>query len=137
MPKRILVVEDEHNVLAVIRRRLQAAGYEVIDARDGVEALDVARKQKLDLIVLDLMLPRLDGNAVCRELRHDPARAQVPIIMLTARTQKKEVLQGMVDGANIYMTKPFKNTQLLANIRDLLTAVDRDAAIQAELQPRT
>jgi DNA-binding response OmpR family regulator len=136
LAKRILVVEDEPRVQAVIKKRLESAGYDVLTASDGLEGLETARAKKPDLIVLDLILPKLDGLVVCRDLRHDPSCQHIPILMLTARAQDSDVQRGMMDGADIYMTKPFKYTRLLSNVSDLLLKADRDKAIQSELKPR-
>ncbi len=106
MTKRILAVDDEPRILAVIQQRLESAGYEVITARDGLEALTRARSEKPDLIVLDLILPKLNGYEVCNMLKRDRQYRDIPILMLTARTQTKDVEEGIRVGADGYMTKP-------------------------------
>jgi len=133
MPKRILVIEDERNVRAVIQKRLEASGYQVFTAADGLDGLELARMKKPDLIVLDLMLPKLDGNSVCRELRNDPDCSKIPILMLTGRTREKEIRQGIMEGANLYMTKPFRHEQLLESISELLLNAEREAAIRSAM----
>jgi DNA-binding response OmpR family regulator len=131
MSKRILVVDDERNIRAVLQRRLEASGYQVITSPDGLDGLELARLKKPDLIILDLMLPKLDGNSVCRELRNDPACSKIPIIMLTGRTQERDIQQGIMEGANLYITKPFQHEQLLESIADLLLAAEREAALRS------
>jgi DNA-binding response OmpR family regulator len=129
MPKRILVVEDEPRVMKVLEKRLELAGYEVITAMDGVAGLELAKTGKPDLVVLDLMLPGMDGREVCWAIRHDPERSQLPILMLTVLAQDTDIYRGMVVGANAYLTKPFDSDVLLQRIADLLTQSEVEAAI--------
>ena len=128
MAKRILVVDDEARVLAVLQKRIESAGYEVITAMDGNEALLKARAENPDLIVLDLILPKLNGYQVCSILKRDSYYKQIPILMLTARSQEKDVDEGMRVGADAYMTKPFKNDILLGQIEQLLSKVEAKRA---------
>jgi two-component system, OmpR family, response regulator len=114
---KILVVEDDRNLLETIKYNVLKEGYEALVAVDGAEALDVARQQKPDLIILDIMLPKIDGFEVCRILRKEMT---VPIIMLTARTDETDRITGLDTGADDYMTKPFSIRELLARIRALL-----------------
>jgi len=130
MAKKILVVDDEIRVLTVIQKRLESSGYEVITAMDGNEALLKARGENPDLIILDLILPKLNGYQVCSILKRDSFYKQIPILMLTARTQEKDVDEGMRVGADAYMTKPFKNEILLGQIEQLLSKVDEKKAKQ-------
>lgn len=121
MPKkRILVVDDEFELVKAIQIRLEQADYDVIVAYDGQEALEKARKEKPDLIVLDLMLPKIDGYKVCRMLKFDDKYKQIPIIMLTARGQESDQKTGYETGADAYMTKPFQHEVVLAKIKELL-----------------
>jgi DNA-binding response OmpR family regulator len=117
---RILVVEDDLTLLETLEYNLSREGYEVITAADGLMALDVAREEKPDLIVLDLMLPRLDGFEVCRILRRE---SSVPILMLTARTDEVDRVVGLEVGADDYLTKPFSMRELLARVKALLRRV--------------
>jgi DNA-binding response OmpR family regulator len=138
--KRILVVEDEPRILKVLEKRLSLAGYEVITAMDGIAGLELAKTGKPDLVVLDLMLPGMDGREVCWAIRHDPERSQLPILMLTVLAQDTDIYRGMVVGANAYLTKPFDSEVLLARIADLLTQSEVEDAIhkyQRVLQPPT
>lgn len=128
MAKRILVVDDEARIVTVIQKRLESAGYEVITAMDGTEALTKARSANPDLIVLDLILPKINGYQVCSILKRDSYYKQIPILMLTARSQERDVDEGMRVGADAYMTKPFKNEILLGQIEQLLGKVDERKA---------
>ena len=115
---RILVVEDEPFIALGLKSDLALEGYEVEVARDGESAVERARKEPFDLILLDVMLPRKDGFAVCRELRHHGVRT--PIIMLTAKTQEAEKVLGLELGADDYVTKPFSPIELRARIKAVL-----------------
>ncbi len=118
--KRILVVDDERAFVVLISKMLTTAGYEVIIANDGQEGLDKAKSQKPDLIVLDLMLPRLNGYKVCGFLKNDTSYAKIPIIMLTSKTEAKDIELGREIGADAYVTKPYKRNTLLSKIEELL-----------------
>jgi DNA-binding response OmpR family regulator len=118
--KRILVVEDEPAIRAMLRKRLEANGYELMDAEDGEEGLTLARREKPDLILLDLMLPKRDGYSVCRLLKFDQRYRHIPVVMLTARAQDKDRRLGQQTGADAYVTKPFDATELLAVVTGLL-----------------
>jgi DNA-binding response OmpR family regulator len=115
--KKILVVDDEPTLVATLRYNLEREGYEVIDAADGESALSAARTGRPDLILLDLMLPGMDGLEVCRILRRDMA---VPILMLTAKAEEVDKVVGLELGADDYVTKPFSMRELLARVRALL-----------------
>jgi DNA-binding response OmpR family regulator len=124
-PRRILVAEDDPKIAASVRLYLEHAGFEVTIAYDGRQALADARAAPPDLVILDLMLPRVDGLSVCRALR---ANSDVPVIMLTAMTTEEDTLRGLDVGADDYMTKPFSPRELVARVR----AVLRRAAAQVE-----
>lgn len=115
--KSILVVEDEENLLETLRYRLTREGYQVVTARDGERAIEAARSSPPDLILLDIMLPKLDGLEVCRILRKEMS---VPILMLTAKVEEVDKVVGLEMGADDYVTKPFSMRELLARIRALL-----------------
>ena len=117
MTHRILVVDDDANTSRLVKLYLQKDGYTVMVASDGREALEVARDKRPDLIVLDLMLPHVDGLEVCRRLRQE---SDVPIIMLTARTTDADKLTGLDIGADDYVTKPFSPGELAARVRAVL-----------------
>ena len=118
--KKILVVDDEVDLLRAVQIRLAAAGYEVLTATDGQEGLEKARREKPDLIILDLMLPTMDGYRVCAFLKKDVRFSHVPIIMFTARAQQEDVDLGREMGAEAYITKPFDHQALVAKVKELL-----------------
>ena len=117
-PAKILVVEDEPNMVAGLRDNFEFEGYEVITARDGIEGLERALAESPDLVVLDVMMPRMSGLEVCRQLR--AKRPSIPIIMLTARGQEVDKVVGLELGADDYVTKPFSIRELLARVRAIL-----------------
>jgi len=127
-PPRILVVEDVPLGLAVLRMHLEAEGFEVITARDGVEALDQAREGHPDLVLLDLMLPRLSGERVCQELRADPRTQGLPIVVVSARVQEAERLRAFAAGADAFITKPYDRERLVSEVRARLASGRRTAA---------
>jgi len=127
-PPRILVVEDVPLVRAVLAMRLESEGFAVITARDGVEALDQARDGQPDLVLLDLMLPRLTGERVCQELRADPRTRALPIVVLSARVGEAERLRALAAGADAFVAKPYNVERLLAEIRARLAHARRAAA---------
>lgn len=114
---RILIVDDEPRYLHLLEANLRTEGYEVVTARDGVEALEVFAVQAVDLILLDILLPRLDGFSVCQRIRQF---SSVPIIMLTARGEEQERVRGLDLGADDYLVKPFSVMELLARVRAVL-----------------
>lgn len=118
--KKILVVDDEPDVASLLTLMLKSQGYNVISAGDGQEALEKARGENPDLILLDIMLPRLDGYKVARMLKFDENFSHIPIIMLTAKIQERDRQTGLEMGANDYVTKPFDTAALLGKIKDLL-----------------
>ena len=127
-PPRILVVEDVPLVRAVLAMRLESEGFSVITARDGVEALDQARDGAPDLVLLDLMLPRLPGERVCQELRADPRTRALPIVVLSARVGDAERLRALASGADAFIAKPYDVERLLVEIRARLATARRAAA---------
>ena len=118
--KRILVVDDEKDLLEAVKFRLEASGYEVIPAYDGQEGLDKARREKPDLIVLNLMLPKMDGYKICRILKFDEKYKGIPIIMFTARAQEVDRKMAKEVGADAYIIKPFESQALLEKVKELL-----------------
>ena len=105
-PARILVVDDNQANVEILRARLQANGYDVITAEDGEEALTATREQLPDLILLDIMMPKVDGIEVCRQLRADESLPYIPIIMVTAKSDSKDVVAALDAGGDEYLTKP-------------------------------
>jgi DNA-binding response OmpR family regulator len=117
-PAKILIVEDEPAMVAGLRDNFEFEGYEVITARDGIEGLQRAVEESPDLVVLDVMMPRMSGLEVCKQLR--AKRASIPIIMLTARGQEVDKVVGLELGADDYVTKPFSIRELLARVKSVL-----------------
>lgn len=117
---KILVVEDDANLLTTLKYNLQKEGYDVITSVDGAEAVETARKEKPDLIILDVMLPKMNGFEVCRILRNEMI---VPILMLTAKTEETDKIVGLELGADDYVTKPFSIRELLMRVRAILRRV--------------
>ena len=120
MKPKILVVDDEPDVLHLMEYNLNGANYDVVTAGDGLEALKKARGQMPNLIILDLMLPELDGLEVCKLLRRDPSTASIPIIMLTAKGGEMDRVLGLELGADDYVTKPFSPRELVLRVKRLL-----------------
>ena len=118
--KRVLIAEDEPNIVVSLEFLLEGAGHEVSIARDGQQAIDMIRRSSPHLVVLDLMLPRVDGFNVCRFVREDPTLRDIKILMLTARGRETEMTRGLEAGANAYMTKPFATRELLKTVSELL-----------------
>jgi len=130
MKTNILVVDDEPDLLELIDTNLTAAGFNVVSAASGREALRLARELRPQLILLDVMLPELDGLEVCKLLRHDPATRSIPIVMLTARAAEIDRVLGLELGADDYITKPFSVRELVLRVKKLLNrqpARDADA----------
>lgn len=119
MSKKLLVVDDEKDMVFAVKLQLEANGYDVLTAHDGQAALEIARREKPDLIILDLMLPKIDGYKVCRMLKFDEKYKHIPIIMFTARVQKTDEKLGYEVGADAYLTKPFELSVLLSKIKEL------------------
>ena len=135
MPNTVLVVEDEENLLAALTYNLEREGYTVLTAGDGQAALALARRHSPDLIILDVMLPELDGLEVCRILRRE---SEVPILMLTAKGEEADRIRGLDSGADDYIAKPFSVAGLLARVRAVLRrahdAADGDVITHGELE---
>lgn len=117
---RLLIVDDEKDLVETLTFRLEANGYEVIKAYDGKEGLEKAQQEKPDIILLDLMLPKLDGYKICRMLKSDDKYKDIPIILFTARAQDADKKIGKDAGANAYITKPFESKGLIDTIKQLL-----------------
>jgi len=118
--KKILLVDDETDFVDVVRTRLEAHQYKVIPAYDGEEALEKIKEEKPDLIILDIVLPKLNGFDVCRKLKIDDNYKDIPIIMLTAKFQKSDIEFGKAMGADAYIVKPFEPEVLVEKMRELL-----------------
>ena len=117
---RILLVDDEPSIVKMVGKRLEVEGFEVVVAMDGQDGLDKARSVNPDLIVLDLMLPKLNGYEVCTMLKQDARYQKIPVVLFTAKAQEKDEKMGLECGANAYVRKPFRAQELLERIRGLI-----------------
>ena len=134
-PEKILVVEDEEDILELIRYNLHKASYRVVEAETGEDALEQVRAERPDLVLLDLMLPGIDGLEVCKSLKNNPRTRHLPIVMLTARGEESDIVIGLELGADDYITKPFSPKVLIARVKAVLrrrraTQVDENGIIQ-------
>jgi len=118
--KEILIVEDQEELRQLECLLLGSRGYLVEGVADGNAALDYLKSRKPDLVLLDVMLPGIDGFEVCRQIRSSDETSHIPVIMITARNSREDMVKGEQAGANMYMTKPFKSEKVIANIRTLL-----------------
>ena len=120
MSKRVLIVDDEPNIVISLEFLMKREGFEVSVARDGSEALERIRGERPDLVVLDVMMPKLNGFEVCQAVRAAPALAQTRIVMLTAKGREAEMNKGLALGADAYIAKPFSTRDLVARVKSLL-----------------
>ena len=119
---RILLVDDEPSIVKMVGKRLEIEGFDVLIAMDGQDGLSKAQTERPDLIVLDLMLPKLNGYEVCTMLKQDARYQKIPVVLFTAKAQEKDEKLGMECGANAYVRKPFRAQELLEKIRSLIAA---------------
>ncbi len=119
--KKILIADDRSEVVELVRVSLEGEDYQIIDASDGKEALEKIRKEKPDLVLLDVVMPKMDGFEVLSKLKKDPQTREIPVIMLTAQGQKLDQEKGRRLGARDYITKPFSPSHLLNKIKEILT----------------
>jgi DNA-binding response OmpR family regulator len=124
MPKEILIVDDEPSIVVPVEFLMEQQGYSVLVAENGEDALDAIYKYKPDLILLDIMLPRIDGYEVCEIVRLNPEYRDIKIIFLTAKGREVEIAKGLALGADAYIIKPFSNTELVAKVKELLNQTD-------------
>ena len=117
MPKKILAVDDEKHIVRLVQINLQKEGYEVVTATNGREAVEAVAQHKPDLIVMDVMMPELDGFGALQLLKENPETAGIPVIMLTAKAQDADVFKGWQSGADLYLTKPFNPSELLTFVK--------------------
>lgn len=134
---KVLVVDDEPSLVSTIGYNLRREGHEVVTAADGARAVEVARREQPDLVVLDLMLPKMDGLEVCRQIRQSPIThlRNVPILMLTAKADEVDKVVGLEVGADDYVTKPFSMRELLARVKAMLRRTSMDADEPAVAAP--
>ena len=127
MAKEILIVDDEPNVVVPIQFLMEQQGYRVMIAERGEDALDLIYQYKPDLVILDIMLPGIDGYEVCEIVRLNPNYRNVKIIFLTAKGREEEIAKGLALGADAYITKPFSNAALVAKVKELLEKTYEEA----------
>jgi two-component system alkaline phosphatase synthesis response regulator PhoP len=123
MKETILIIEDEKDIVKMLEYNLKKEGFKTLSSRDGEDALELATRQHPDLVILDLMLPGMDGLEVCKNLKGDTKTASLPVIMLTAKSQESDKIVGLELGADDYMTKPFSPRELIARIKAVLRRV--------------
>ncbi|MFH1020908.1 MAG: response regulator, partial [Pseudomonadota bacterium] len=119
--EKILIVDDTADTVELLRKRFRAEGYDTMEAFDGEEALAKIAENRPDLVILDVMMPKLDGFGVCKRLREDPATRHLPVLMLTAKSETPDKVRGLDIGADDYITKPFDYKELAARVRSLLS----------------
>ena len=130
MPKEILIVDDEPGIVVPVQFLMEQQGYNVMTANRGEDALDLIYRYKPDLVLLDIMLPGIDGYEVCEIVRLNPNFRKVKIIFLTVKGREEEIAKGLALGADAYITKPFSNTELVAKIKELLEKPNEEAGEQ-------
>ena len=127
MAKKILAVDDEKHIVRLVQVNLERAGYEVVTANDGKEALEKVASENPDLLVLDVMMPYMDGFEVLQNLRRNPGTRDIPVIMLTAKAQDADVFKGWQSGVDCYLTKPFNPMELLSFVKRIFDSLDGGA----------
>lgn len=128
MPKKILAVDDEKHIVRLVQVNLERQGYEVITANDGKEALEKVASEHPDLLVLDVMMPYMDGFEVLQTLRRNPETAEIPVIMLTAKAQDADVFRGWQSGVDLYLTKPFNPMELISFVKRIFNSMDQETS---------
>lgn len=123
MPKKILAVDDEKHIVRLVQVNLERAGYTVVTAFDGKEALQKVAEENPDLVVLDVMMPYMDGFEVLQNLRRNPSTRDIPVIMLTAKAQDADVFKGWQSGVDCYLTKPFNPMELLSFVKRIFDSM--------------
>ena len=126
MAKEILIVDDEPSIVIPIQFLMEQQGYSVIVAENGEDALDIIHKYKPDLVLLDIMLPGIDGYEVCEIVRLNPKYRHIKIIFLTAKGREVEIAKGMALGADAYITKPFSNAEVVEKVKELLADINEE-----------
>jgi two-component system alkaline phosphatase synthesis response regulator PhoP len=130
MKEKILVVEDEKDIVKMLDYNLKKEGFRTVSVRDGEDALDIVSKEHPDLVILDLMLPGMDGLEVCKTLKKNTKTTSIPIIMLTAKSQESDKIVGLELGADDYVTKPFSPRELIARIKAVLRRIKEKDKLQ-------
>jgi DNA-binding response OmpR family regulator len=122
MAPKILVVDDEPDVLLIVKTGMQAEGYDVVTASNGVDALAMVKEEKPDVVILDVMMPLMDGFEVLAKLKEDDATAAVPVIMLTGLSERSKIQKALISGIHFYVVKPFEFEELIQKVRTVLNA---------------
>ncbi|HLK59395.1 MAG TPA: response regulator [Chthonomonadaceae bacterium] len=126
MAKKILAVDDERSIVRLIQVNLERHGFQVVTAFDGKQGLEKVASEKPDMVVLDVMMPYMDGFEVLHELRKDPATRELPVIMLTAKANDHDIFQGYKSGADCYLTKPFNPLELINFVKRIFQAQEEE-----------
>ncbi len=134
MVKRILIIEDDRDIVELVRYNLTSEGFEVNAAGDGILGLAQLRKVPPDLLLLDLMLPKMTGLEICKEIRRDPALNRLPILMVTARGEEADRVVGLEMGADDYVTKPFSPRELVARVKALLRRTEPASEVERPIE---
>ncbi len=132
MARKILVVDDERHIVRLVEVNLTRAGYDIVVAYDGIEALEVVKKEKPDMIVLDVMMPRMDGFEVLKKLQADESTQNIPVIMLTAKAQDADIFKGWSSGVSSYLTKPFNPRELLTFVERIFQSIEEHGGTEEE-----
>ena len=135
MPKKILAVDDERHIVRLVQVNMERAGYQVVTAFDGREAMEKIEADKPDLVILDVMMPYMDGFEVLQTLRQNASTRDLPVIMLTAKAQDADVFRGWQSGVDSYLTKPFNPTELLSFVKRILERGDEGGSGSAPAAP--
>ncbi|MEK6656585.1 MAG: response regulator transcription factor [Nitrospirota bacterium] len=125
MSKKILLIEDDKDIINLVKHYLEKEGYRTFEAADGVKGLDILKKEKVDLAILDIMLPELNGIDVLKRIKGDAKTANIPVIMLTAKGEETDKIVGLELGADDYITKPFSPKELVARVKALLRRAEK------------
>lgn len=131
MPKKILAVDDEKHIVRLVQINLQKEGYDVVTATNGREAIEAVDEHKPDLIVMDVMMPEMDGFAALQKLKENRATANIPVIMLTAKAQDADVFKGWQSGADLYLTKPFNPQELITFVKRIFESQQENTSDDA------
>ncbi len=126
MPRKILTVDDEKHIVRLIQVNLERHGYQVVTANDGREALEKVESENPDLVILDVMMPYMDGFEVLQNMKRNPSTRDIPVIMLTAKAQDADVFKGWQSGVDCYLTKPFNPMELISFVQRIFKSLDVD-----------
>ncbi len=124
MPRKILAVDDEKNIVRLVQVNLERQGFQVVTASDGKEALKKVEEERPDLVVLDVMMPYMDGFEVLQNLRRNHSTRNIPVILLTAKTQDEDIFKGWRSGVDCYLTKPFNPMELVSFVKRIFSSMD-------------